>query len=44
MKNFQELFFSQTMNQLFNKAGMQLPENNFESPLHKNLRLAGQLW
>ena len=40
---FHNNFFSQSMNQLFNRAGAAEPENTNEAPLHKMLRLAGQL-
>ena len=41
--NFNNSFFSLSMNQLFNRAGAAETENINEAPLHKMLRLAGQL-
>jgi len=40
---FHNSFFSLSMNQLFNRAVAPQPENIYEAPLHKMLRLAGQL-
>jgi hypothetical protein len=44
MRKFQEVFFSQSMNQHFNRAGTVEAASEHEPPLRKRLRLEGQLW
>ncbi len=40
---FTSLFFSRSMNQLFNQVGAKQPLDENEAPIHRMLRFAGQL-